>query len=249
MQEELGSNATQEKVGSRKEELGSTSFINTSSSPIGETLQPSKSIHQPSSVLLAARIVSMLFTPFYLPMVGLIALFIFSYLNLFPWQYKLSVLVVVYIFTIFLPTFLIHLYRRYQGWSPIELGMKERRVVPYVISILCYFGCYYFLVSVHVSHVIGGIVLVGMAVQILCALINVWWKISTHTAAIGGVAGALVAFSFKFAFNPVWWLCFVLLLAGMVGTARMILRQHSLSEVVVGFITGFFCAFYMVLRF
>ena len=212
-------------------------------------LSPSSINRQSSSVLLGARIVSMVFTPFYLPMVGLIALFIFSYLNLFPWQYKLSVLVVVYVFTIFLPTFLIHLYRRYQGWSPIELGMKERRVVPYVISILCYFGCYYFLVAVHVSHVIGGIVLVALAVQVLCALINVWWKISTHTAAIGGVAGALVAFSFKFAFNPIWWLCLVLLLAGMVGTARMILRQHSLSEVVVGFLTGFFCAFYMVLRF
>lgn len=262
--EELGSNATQERsleVGSKMEELGSgatqerslevrsTSNIIRPSSPTSETLQPS-TVHPPTSeLLLAARIVSMVFTPFYLPMVGLIALFIFSYLNLFPWQYKLSVLVVVYVFTIFMPTFLIHLYRRYQGWSPIELGMKERRVIPYVISILCYFGCYYFLVSVHVSHVIGGIVLVGMAVQILCALINVWWKISTHTAAIGGVAGALVAFSFKFAFNPVWWLCFVLLLAGMVGTARMILRQHSLSEVVVGFVTGFFCAFYMVLRF
>lgn len=199
--------------------------------------------------LLAARLISMIFTPFYLPMVGLIALFVFSYLSLLPWQYKLSVLVVVYAFTIFLPTYLIHLYRKYQGWSLIELGIKERRVVPYVISILCYFGCYYFLNSVHVPHVIGGIVVVALVVQVLCALINVWWKISTHTAAIGGVAGGLVAFSFKFAFNPVWWLCLVLILAGMVGTARMILRQHSLFQVVMGFLTGFFCAFYMILKF
>lgn len=129
------------------------------------------------------------------------------------------------------------------------MGIKERSVVPYVISILCYFGCYYFLNSVHVPHVIGGIVVVAMVVQVLCALINVWWKISTHTAAIGGVAGGLVAFSFKFAFNPVWWLCLVLILAGMVGTARMILRQHSLFQVVMGFLTGFFCAFYMILKF
>ncbi len=199
--------------------------------------------------LLASRIISMIFTPFYLPMVGLVALFVFSYLSMLPWQYKFSILLVVYVFTIFMPTYLIHLYRKYQGWSHIELGIKERRVVPYVISILCYFGCYYFLNSVHVPHVIGGIVVVAMVVQVLCALINVWWKISTHTAAIGGVAGGLVAFSFKFAFNPVWWLCLVLILAGMVGTARMILRQHSLFQVVMGFLTGFFCAFYMILKF
>ena len=74
--------------------------------------------------LLASRIISMIFTPFYLPMVGLVALFVFSYLSMLPWQYKLSILLVVYVFTIFLPTYLIHLYRKYQGWSHIELGIK-----------------------------------------------------------------------------------------------------------------------------
>ena len=34
--------------------------------------------------ILAARVVSMVFTPFYLPLVGLIALFVFSYLNQLP---------------------------------------------------------------------------------------------------------------------------------------------------------------------
>ena len=35
-------------------------------------------------MILAARILSMLFTPFYLPMVGLVALFVFSYMSIFP---------------------------------------------------------------------------------------------------------------------------------------------------------------------
>ena len=74
-------------------------------------------------------------------------------------------------------------------------------------------------------------------------------KVSTHSAAIGGVAGALIAFSFKFAFNPVWWLCLVLILGGMVGTARIILRQHTLSQVVTGYLIGFLCAFNMIIRF
>ena len=37
------------------------------------------------TIILAARLVSLLFTPFYLPMVGLMALFLFSYLSLMPW--------------------------------------------------------------------------------------------------------------------------------------------------------------------
>jgi membrane-associated phospholipid phosphatase len=70
----------------------------------------------------------------------------------------------------------------------------------------------------------------------------VWWKISTHTAAIGGVAGALFVFGEFFAFNPVWWLSLVFVLAGLLGTSRMILRQHSLLQVVAGFIVGLVCS-------
>ena len=102
------------------------------------------------TVILAARIVSLVFTPFSLPLVGLMALFAFSYLSLMPWAFKLQVLTLVYVFTILLPTVLIHLYRRHQGWNLIELGHKERRMVPYVISILCYFFCIYLMDLVHI---------------------------------------------------------------------------------------------------
>ena len=143
-----------------------------------------KSISREKAIILTARVISMLFTPFYLPLVGLMALFMFSYLGLMPWGYKLQVLTLVYLFTILLPTVLIHLYRRYQGWTLIELGHKERRAVPYVISILCYFFCVYLMDMMHIPHFMGTIVAVAMAIQVVCALINVWWKISTHTAAI-----------------------------------------------------------------
>lgn len=94
------------------------------------------------NIILTARIMSMLFTPFYLPLVGLVALFLFSYMSLLPLAYKLPMLLTVYLFTILLPSVLIHIYRRYQGWSTTELGKKERRIVPYIISIVCYFGCF-----------------------------------------------------------------------------------------------------------
>jgi membrane-associated phospholipid phosphatase len=184
----------------------------------------------------------MVFTPFYLPLVGLIALFLFSYLSLYPSGYKFFVLAVVYFFTILLPTLLIHLYRRYQGWTLIELGHKERRMVPYTISILCYFTCVYLMEQLHIPHFMGSIVTSALLIQIVCALVNIWWKISTHTAAIGGVAGALVVFSGLFGFNPVWWFSLVLVIAGILGTSRMILRQHSLAQVVAGFFVGVACA-------
>ena len=184
----------------------------------------------------------MMFTPFYLPLVGLAALFFFSYLNTFPLYYILMVMGIVWLFTVLLPTRLIHLYRRYHGWTPIQLGVRERRMVPYVISILCYFTCFYIMSLSRTPHTITSILIAALAVQMLCAMTNVWWKVSTHSAAIGGVAGGLLSFSLIFNFNPVWWLCLVILLGGMVGTSRMILRQHTLPQVVVGFFVGLLCS-------
>ena len=193
-------------------------------------------------IILVARVISMLFTPFYLPVVGLIVLFSFSYLSIFPLLYKLQVLILAYFFTILLPNVLIHLYRHYQGWNLIESGHRERRMIPYIVSILCYFTCIYVMEQLHMPHFMGSIVIAALVVQIVCALINVWWKISTHTAAIGGVGGALFAFAEYLNFNPVWWLCLIFFIAGLVGTSRMLLRQHSLSQVVAGFWGGVFCA-------
>ena len=198
------------------------------------------------NIIFTARLMSMIFTPFYLPIVGLIALFIFSYMSLLPMMYKLVMLAMVYLLTVVAPSLLIHLYRLCQGWTSHELGRKERRLVPYIISIVCYFACFFWMEYRNTPRVISIIVVVALTIQMVCALINIWWKISTHTAAIGGVAGGLVSYSIAFSFNPLWWLCFVLILAGAVGTARMILRQHSLSQVVTGFLVGATCAILVI---
>ena len=198
-------------------------------------------------LIMMAKALSAVFSPFHLPVVGLIILFLFSYLSFLPWGVKLYILLLVYTFTILLPTAMIRLYRRYQGWNRIELGVKERRMVPYVISILCYITCYYLLRLNHASHFIGSIVMASLMIQVVCAIINLWWKISTHSAAIGGVTGALMAFAAIFNFNPVWWICLLLLLAGMVGTSRIILRQHKLEQVVAGYLVGIVCAFFAVI--
>jgi membrane-associated phospholipid phosphatase len=206
----------------------------------------SKEVRQERRIFLAARLLSVLFTPFWLPIAGLVVLFLFSYLSIFPWYYKLQVLILVYLFTILLPTAMIRFYRRYHGWTLIELGHRERRMVPYVISILCYFACIYVMNRMHLPHFMGSIVVAALVVQMVCAIVNVWWKVSEHTAAIGGIGGALFAYAEFLGFNPVWWLCLVFLVGGLLGTCRMLLRQHSLGQVVGGFWIGFFCAAFAI---
>ena len=96
-------------------------------------------------------------------------------------------------------------------------------------------------------HFIGTVIVAALVLQVVCALVNLRWKVSTHSAAIGGVVGALIAFSFLFTFNPTWWLFFLFFMAGLVGTSRMILRQHTLIEVSMGFLIGIVVAFLAVM--
>ena len=167
-------------------------------------------------IILAAKVISIVFTPFYLPLLGLVLLFALSHLSMLPATFKLEVLLLVYVFTALLPTLFIKLYRRMQGWSRIDLGQKERRMVPYIISIACYFTCYYVMNRLQFPRFMSNILMAALMIQLLCAVINIWWKISTHSAAIGGVAGALLAFSAIFIFNPVKWLSLVMIVAGLV---------------------------------
>ena len=201
------------------------------------------------TIIFAARIISMLLTPFYLSVVGVLAIFSFSYLSMFPWQAKLSLVLLTYAFTVLIPSILIHLYRQYHGWTLFQLGHREKRMIPYVISILCYSLCLYIMDWLHLPHLLTAILTAALVIQILCAIINVWWKISTHTAAIGGVTGSLIGFSFLFSFNPMWWLCLVILLSGLVGSSRIILRQHSLSQVSMGYFLGIASSYLTIIYF
>jgi membrane-associated phospholipid phosphatase len=194
-------------------------------------------------LIVVARVVSLLFTPFYLPLVGIAMLLAFTFLSGLPTKYKLLLLSTVYLLTVFIPTVLIFLYRLARGWNLQELGQKRHRIVPYSISIACYLMCIWLLDRVYVNHEIISIIIAALIIQSASTVVNFFWKISTHTAAIGGVAGALVAYGFLYEFNPVGWLCLVIFVSGIVGSARIILRQHSVAQVVAGFFLGAACAF------
>ena len=72
------------------------------------------------TLVRAAHVISMIFTPFCLPVVGMLVLFIFSYLSLLPWGYKGMVLAIVCIFTMLMPVVLITIYSKLQGNNKIK---------------------------------------------------------------------------------------------------------------------------------
>ena len=94
------------------------------------------------ALFMAARIISAIFTPFMVPFVAFLLLFFFTYLRILPLQYKLTVLIMVYCFTILLPMLGIYLLQKINGWTLRELGKREKRFLPYLITIMSYTGCF-----------------------------------------------------------------------------------------------------------
>jgi membrane-associated phospholipid phosphatase len=200
-------------------------------------------------VIYTAKLFSMLFAPFYFPVLAFLILFIFSYMKLLPLNYKLVILGIVYIFTVALPLLAIYTFRRMNGLHRRQMTKREMRTVPYFIFIMCYGCCLYIMGRMHMPHFMISVLFGAFVLQVICAFINNWIRISTHSAAAGAMVGALLAFSIIFSFNPLWWLCLTLFIAGCVGTSRLILRQHLLHEVNIGMAIGLVCGFVCILLF
>ena len=192
-------------------------------------------------ILFIARIFSTVFRPSYYPTVGTFILLCFTYLSLFPWVFKLWILALVYTFTFCLPAIGIYIYRRLNGWSTYELRKRHKRAVPYIVSICCYLCLMHIFHITHIPHFLMAIVGISLLIQCTCVTINLWWKVSTHSAGSGGVIGAIIAYAAIFGFNPIWWLSLAILVSGCVMTSRMILRQHTLWQVLGGTLIGIVC--------
>jgi membrane-associated phospholipid phosphatase len=69
-------------------------------------------------------------------------------------------------------------------------------------------------------------------------LISFKWNISIHMAAAGAVTATLFALSFRAGMNPVHAVVVVVVVSGLVGTARLVLNKNNLLQVASGYLLG-----------
>ncbi|MGL5938176.1 MAG: hypothetical protein ACRCY5_05555 [Phocaeicola sp.] len=189
-------------------------------------------------ILRGAQILSQCFSPFMIPLIAFFSLFFFTYLRILPLSYKLTVLALVYSFTILIP--MIGIYYTH-GWSLKILGNRKNRIMPYLFTISNYTTCLILMNHLQFPRYITGIVMASLICIVCCLIINFWWKISTRVTSGGLMVGWLLSYSFIFQFNPIGWLSAFILLSGCLGSARIILKEQSLLEIFVGFVVGLLC--------
>ena len=190
-------------------------------------------------VYALSRIASIVFHPLLIPTWGFLLIsnsgFYFAVL---PWSVKKFMLLVVFLFTCLLPALSIWLL----SLSPkFDLKMEKStdRIIPLLISSIFYYLGYLVLERMPLFPLFNLLLVASVLVQIALILVSFKWKISAHSAAIGGLIGGFIAMSFRLQENPVLILTFLILVAGMVATSRLVLLKHTRSEVYAGFTLGF----------
>ena len=87
------------------------------------------------------------------------------------------------------------------------------------------------LTLLHADALVRGLMFCYMTNTIITIIITRYWKISIHAMGIGGPIAALWIAGFKF---PIIGLIILL----SVSYARVILKAHSINQVVAGSIAG-----------
>lgn len=188
---------------------------------------------------VSARITSWVFHPLLIPTLGFLLLFNSGfYFAMIPWKIEKYVLLIVFLSTCVLPALSISLLALNPKFD-IKLDKNTDRALPLILSSVFYYMGYLLLKNLPIFPVYQFFLIASIFVQICLLFINVIWKISAHSAAIGGLLGGFLALSFRLQENPMLILISLVIIAGLVGTARLILEKHTNSQVYAGFSLGF----------
>lgn len=186
-----------------------------------------------------ARVTSIIFHPLLIPTLGFLLLINSGfYFALLPWSVKKFLLLVVFLSTCVLPAISIGILSLS---SKFDMNMQKStdRILPLLLSSIYYYLGYLILEKLPVYPIYNLLLIASILVQIALIVVSLKWKISAHSAAIGGLIGGLIGLSFRLQENPVMVLSLLILAAGLVGTSRMILLKHTNSQVYAGFSLGF----------
>ena len=116
---------------------------------------------------------------------------------------------------------------------------QSERNWPLLQTAVVYAFAFYTLKTKSVPVFIPLFILGAIGSMVHAMVINLRWKISLHMIGIGGFCGGLSAlFILTQEGNPIY-LAVAFVLAGILGTARLLLNAHNALQILAGFALGF----------
>jgi membrane-associated phospholipid phosphatase len=141
--------------------------------------------------------------------------------------------------TFLLPVLIVLFLKNRKLITSIEIEEQDERTLPF-FSTACSFALgYYLLIKLHIPLVFSTMLIAASISTFLALLINFRYKISIHMIGMGSIAGILWALGQRWVIDLHLPLVFIILMAGLVGSARITLNAHNPGQVYSGFILGF----------
>jgi membrane-associated phospholipid phosphatase len=183
----------------------------------------------PSFVESTAKVISAIFHPLIIPAVAFYLLLFGDAVERF--SDTLLYYGIALIFSVlFIPGYIWWLKRRGRVES-MDIKVREQRLNPLLVGAASYFLGFMVLLALGAPAIVQGLMFCYATNTLLVVLITRWWKVSVHTTAIGGPIAALF-FQFGSVVAP------LLVLVPLVGGSRVVLRRHTVAQVLVGAIIG-----------
>lgn len=198
-------------------------------------------IKQPKVLTFFGKILSFIFHPLFIPVyVTLYLLFIHPYLFAgFPTVVKLQRAVSIFFNMTFIPGFAVFLMWQLKLIDSLQLRTPKERIIPYASAIIFYFWGWYAM-SRQPDNPEAFVSFLQGAFFGVCGawIININSKISMHTTAMGGLVAFMLLFSFTDDHASGLYLSIAILIAGLVGSARLLVSDHSRLEIIQGYVIG-----------
>lgn len=185
-----------------------------------------------------------------MPIYGVSLLFVFTDINVRFGTY-LQFVLPVFILSCLIPANGLFLLRRFNLIKNYSLTERKERFAPFLITFMSYVFLFYFYYRAYTPFWFMGTLAVPLILLIVALIVNIWWKISAHMMGIGGLIGCALSIAYFIkGINPYCLFIVLFLLAGCLGTARLILNRHTSAQVYAGFgvglIVSYFCIYYSI---
>lgn len=193
-----------------------------------------------------SRVVSYIFHPLLFPTYG--ALFILlanpNMYGYFGDRVHIAWLIVVFALTFIFPAVWLLMMRRLEMIESFQLETAKERIVPFIATATFYlWATWMFKPSPNMKLPPNELIffmMSGATISIFLGFfVNVFSKISLHAMGAGNFIGLLLPIIRVSTLDLRMVLVGTIVLCGLIGTARLLLKAHEPREVYVGYFAGF----------
>lgn len=160
---------------------------------------------------------------------------------------KKALLYMFGIFCVVAPGISFILLQRRKVIESIEMENRKERNIPIIIMLIyCLVLYFLFLVKANgaiIPKFVFSLPLSGVFVTSAFFFLNKWRKVSIHAGGAGILTGFILAYILLHVEYELWMLTLSIFISGLIMTARLYLKKHTMTELVVGWFTASFLTF------